>query len=261
MSFGRSPLAVILGTALGVASASPVKAQTAATMTTQNRGSRAGRFSLLFSGAFAATTSDFDGARRFTEFAEEGQIQARYSGGRGPGFDAGLRFALKEHWALSATFAVLKRSESASYTARVPHPLYLNRHREVNASLGDLHFSDTDGHLALAYLGHAGGLDLSLFAGPSLFHVTSDLITQLQYSQEYPYDSLQVTSVPTASAGKTAFGFNVGGGLERRLGGHLAVGGQVRYSLGSAKLENGGQDTVTVNAGGLEVLVGLRVGL
>jgi opacity protein-like surface antigen len=261
MDMGRRSFAAVLAAVLTTAPAAIAGAQTAGTPTPGAQPPQASRFSLLASGAFAPTTSDFDGTRRFTEFAEEGQIEARYAGHGGAGFEAGLRFELRPHWGIAATLGVLSRSEDVRYTARIPHPLYLNRHREVSATLNDLGFGETDGHLALAYLGHAGAIGFSLSAGPSLFHVSPDLIAPLQYEQTYPYDTLTVTSVPVGSSSKTGFGFNLGGGLERRVSAHLAVGAQLRYSRGSAKVKNGDKDTLTVNAGGLQILAGLRLGL
>jgi opacity protein-like surface antigen len=219
------------------------------------------RFTLSVSGSFAPTTLTFDGDRRFTEFAEEGTLSAHYSGGRGAGGDAALRFAWGRHWGVSATFAALNRGSLTSYTARFPHPLYLNRHREVSDELDRLSYYETDAHVAMVYLGHAGPLDFTLFAGPSLFHVNSDLLQVPQYSQAYPFDTVTLTVVSVLPATSTAFGFNVGAGLERRLNDSLGIIGQVRYGRGQGKLKLRDQDPVTVDAGGLQLVAGLRIGL
>jgi opacity protein-like surface antigen len=217
-----------------------------------------GRLKLSLTGAFGVSSLDFSGTRTFTEFAEEGQIRADYSADKGPGFEGGLAYRFGSRLSVALTGSYLKRDSSAAVQASLPHPLYLNRDREVEADVDGLDYTETAGHLDLVLSGHSGSLDFSVFAGPSLFKVKADLAGAPAYTQSYPFDTVTVTSVPTTSANDTAFGFNVGAGVDYRFSPKFAFGVQGRFSRGSAKLPAEGGE-IDVDAGGFQVGAGVRI--
>jgi opacity protein-like surface antigen len=218
------------------------------------------RFKLYLTGAFGVQSLDFSGTRTFTEFAEEGQVAADYTEDSGPGLEGGLSYRLGSHLSVALMGSYLKRDGSASYQANLPHPLYLDKDRVVSDNVSGLDYNEMAGHLDLVVSGRSGSFDFSGFAGPSVFKVKADLIGQPTYTQSYPFDSVTVTSVPAASAQKTAIGFNVGAGLDYRLSEKFALGVQARFSRGTAKLKpEGGSDEIEVDAGGLQVGAGIRV--
>lgn len=219
-----------------------------------------GKFKLMLSGAFGVTSLDFTGIRTFKEFAEDGQIAADYTDDAGPGFEAGLSYRLGRHFAVAASFGLLTRDGAADFQAALPHPLYLDKDRKVDSSIDGLSYQELAGHLDLVLTGRSGRFDFAAFAGPSFFKVKSDLIEPLQYTHEYPFDTVTVTAVPTASVDDTAFGFNVGASADYRLSDHFGLGTQVRFSRAKAELvPAGGGGAVEVDAGGLQVAAGIRV--
>jgi opacity protein-like surface antigen len=217
-----------------------------------------GKLKLSLTGAFGISSLDFSGTRSFTEFAEEGRVDADYSADKGPGFEGGLTYRFGSHLGVALTGSYLKRDSSVSLRAALPHPLYLNRDRLVEANLSGLSYKETAGHLDLVVSGHSGSIDFSAFAGPSIFKVDADLAGTPTYTHSYPFDSVTVTSVPSSSGNDTAFGFNAGAGVDYRFGPKFAFGVQGRFSRGSAKLPIDGGE-IEVDAGGFAVGAGIRI--
>ena len=217
-----------------------------------------GRLKLSLTGAFGVSSLDFSGTRTFTEFAEEGQVRADYSADKGPGFEGGLAYRFGSRLSVALTGSYLKRDSGASVQANLPHPLYLDRDRQVERDVSGLSYNETAGHLDLVLSGHSGSLDFSVFAGPSVFKVKTDLAGAPTYTQSYPFDEVNVTGVPTVSANDTAFGFNVGAGIDYRFKPKFAFGIQGRFSRGSAKLPAEGGE-IDVDAGGFQVGAGVRI--
>ena len=100
-------------------------------------------------------------------------------------------------------------------------------------------------------------LDVALSAGPSLFLVTQDRVSEVAVEEAgAPYT--EVLATPVKEAARTeAFGRNVGFDLTYRLARHLGAGVFVRWTEARAKLPEFGPDT-TVEAGGLQSGLGLR---
>jgi hypothetical protein len=222
---------------------------------------RPGRVSAFVGGTLAAAGSGFAGQRRFTEFAEEGRLDADYSRQTGPGFELGLAYALGRHFGFAATFNLLKRTVGSTYTASIPHPLFLDRPREASGSADGLSYRERGWHLDVLLQSERGRLRYAAFAGPSYVRVEAALLEPLQYRQAYPYDSVEVTGVPRASASASAFGFNAGGALDYRFGPRVGAGLLVRYHQVRAELPQTPEDLVNIDAGGLQVGLGLRINL
>jgi hypothetical protein len=220
---------------------------------------RPGRLSAFVGGTLAAAASDFAGQRTFTEFAEEGRLDADYSRQTGPGFELGLAYALGRHFGVAASFNLLERTLGSTYTASIPHPLFLDRPREATGSADGLSYRERGWHLDLLLQSERGRLRYAAFAGPSYVRVEASLLEPLQYRQAYPYDSVEVTSVPRASASASAFGFNAGGTLDYRFGQRVGAGLLVRYHQVRAELPQTPEDLVKIDAGGLQIGLGLMI--
>jgi opacity protein-like surface antigen len=218
------------------------------------------RFTLSLSGAFGLGTISYQTSGRFTEFAEEGRLDADYENKSGSGIEGGLAFRLNHRLKVAAAFSGLGRDGSADYRAELPHPLYLARNRRVESTADGLSYDEQAGHLDLVVYGRAGRFDLSAFAGPSWFQVKSSfLATPPQYSHTYPFDTVNVTNVPRVAGDASAFGFNVGAGVDYRFTRNLALGTQARFARAKVDLERPNADAVAIDAGGLQVTAGVRL--
>src|SRR5262249_7078406 len=145
--------------------------------------------------------------------------------------EAGLRYLFTEHVGAEALFSYTRRSGSASFTGRFPHPLYLDRPRVVTGTVNDLKHEESTVHVDLVYAGASEKLGYALFGGLSYFvKVKPSLIGLPEYTQTFPYDEITVTNVPVLDQSESKAGFNVGGELEYRFAEKVGGALVVRYS-------------------------------
>jgi len=242
------PLALAFST-LTLAAAVPAAAQTVPP----------GRMRVWMHGGFVPGGSDFTGTQTFTEFAEQGRIDAQYHQDAGPLFEMGLGLRLRRRLGVSAAGSFGRRDGTGSFTAKLPHPLYFGAFRSAAGDFRGTSQREKALHLDLALLGGSSRLQWSAFAGPSLIAVRAELVQRIDYTQSYPFDMVTVTGTPLANTSDHAFGFNVGAGLDWQLARHVAIGTQVRFSHATVSLEPTPEDRVEVGAGGVQVTGGLRL--
>ena len=219
----------------------------------------ADRAKLFVNGALQAGSLDFTQQRTFTEFAEEGRLDNRYAVKSGLGGEFGFQWRFGRRLGVMASVSLFKREDTGSFSALLPHPLYLNHERRAAGSRADLSHRETAGHVSLVYIRETNSLELSLFGGPSLISVKTDFLDRVVYSHTYPYDNVTVRGVDTASADDSAFGFNVGGGLDYRLNRRFGLGAQVRFSKATVNLIASDGREIHVDAGGLQAAAGFRI--
>ncbi|HET9317936.1 MAG TPA: outer membrane beta-barrel protein [Vicinamibacteria bacterium] len=218
------------------------------------------RVTVSLNGVFAPSSITFESARTFDAFAEEGRIDASYDAGSGPGFEAGLVFNFTRSLGVSLAGGIVSRDTAADYTTSVPHPLFLNRNRTAEGTVDNVDYKESQVHLDLVYTGRSGSFDFSIFAGPTFMSLTADVLGQPAYDQSYPFETITVTNVPALSRDDTGFGFNAGAGVGYRFSDRVGVGVQGRFSRATMELvQDDGQDTVQIDAGGFQVAGGLRI--
>jgi hypothetical protein len=217
------------------------------------------RVRLDVGGAFGASGVTFGEDRTITQFAEEGHIRTDYSADPGPGFEGGLLFRFSRHLGVSVGLGRVQRDGAAAYSASIPHPLYLGQNREATGTVAGVSQKETAAHLDLVYTATRNRLDLHLFAGATRMSISADLVSDVEYEQAYPYDSIQVTATPSRDVAEAGVGFNVGAGLDYRLGRNFALGGQVRFSRAKAELLAAPGSPVEIEGGGVQVGLGARL--
>ncbi|HET6899979.1 MAG TPA: hypothetical protein VFK70_16620, partial [Vicinamibacteria bacterium] len=230
MSAHRAALALA---ALSLAGAAPADAQ-AAQAARPPRPPREVR--VWMHGGFVPAASDFTGTQTFTEFAEQGRIDAQYHQDAGPIFELGLGVGLRRRLGLSAAGSFGRRDGTGSFSAMLPHPLYFGAFRPASGGFRGTSQREKALHLDLTLRGGSARWQWSAFAGPSLISVRTELVQRVEYTQAYPYDMVTVTGTPLAAASDHALGFNLGAGLDWRLARHAAIGTQVRYSHATVSL-------------------------
>lgn len=235
-------------------------ASAAALVLISSASARAGEFRVFVNGLYNVSSVDYSSSRTFTEFTEQGSLSASYEAKAGPGFEGGLQYGFTPKLGAAVSFASLSRDASASFTASLPHPLYLNRPRQAEGDTSSsLEFKETALHVDLVVGGRSGSLRYAAFAGPSFFQVKADILDRIQYDHTYPYDTVRVTGTPVLQADDSPIGFNIGGSADYMLGSRAAVGVQARFSKASAELAAGESGKVKVDAGGLDIAVGIRI--
>jgi hypothetical protein len=238
------------------------------------------RLTLLVSAGLAPKTLSASEATSFTMYQEDtGRLATSYKYGRGTDLDATLRYlALAGRLGLQVSYAASRRDGTTLVTAEVPHPLYFGRNRSLTTAPAGYTYSETAIHADVVLAASAGRLRVALLGGVTFFSVEADLLERLQFQQQYPYetDDVTVKSASPARLTSSPTGFNVGGTLDVVLQRHFGLGAQVRYSSATARLVHpassaGNQDVtgtqsiwpgttpVELKVGGLQATAGLRL--
>ena len=85
-------------------------------------------------------------------------------------------------------------------------------------------------------------------------------MTDITFTEVYPYDAATFASAPAQRVNGTATGFNVGADVGKRFARHAGIGGGVRFSRATISLAvPNSTTTVSVKAGGVAIAAGLRL--
>ena len=223
---------------------------------------RPARFRLVLNGTVGLAQPSYGDMRTLPEYAEETTIRSSYQAGTGYGAEGALQVSLFQGVGILVGYSHLTRDVTGTVDVTRPHPLYLNQPRQASAGFSGYGLTQGALDLDLAFAHTAGHLDWALFAGATLFHVQADLVGTPTYDERYPYDELQIASVPKTAVKDSPTGFNVGGRLDWRFGSsrRFGAGVEIRYSKASAALKATPDATPsTFDAGGLTVGAGLRL--
>jgi hypothetical protein len=245
----RLSRAIVCGLATVLSGATPALAQTWTE-----------RVHISVNGAFQATTNDFSDRFEFERNLETGFTEADYRVESGFVFDAGGGYRLWKNLGAGASVSYFTRSGTAATTSSFPHPFFFSQPREVTGDATDLARTETAVHVQAMYLLNPGGKLRAIFSGgPSFFTVEQELVTEVQISETFPFDTATFASARTQQEKGSAVAFNVGADVLWMFTSKLGAGGLVRFSRATVDLDAPGNRTITIDAGGLQVGGGVRV--
>ncbi len=210
-------------------------------------------------GSYFPTSTSFDQTTTYTEFVEDATVEGSFSRKKGAGGELSLEFDFTQAVGVAAGGHFTNRKSDVDFTARLPHPFFFNRPRLAEGS-DRLEFSEKVLHLDLVYNGLPDGLvGFSIFGGPSLFKVKADLLAPtntVTKTSVFPFDEVTVTGLNTVELDDTAFGFNVGAGIDFRFSKNAGIGVRARFSRATISSND---PEVETKAGGLAVGGGLSL--
>lgn len=148
---------------------------------------------------------------------------------------------------------------SATVKARLPHPFFDNQFREIEGTTSTTR-SETGAHLLIGWMLPLGDkLRLIVTAGPSVLSVGQTLVTDVQFSETFPYDTAEFTAATTTKPTRTATGFNAGADVFWMFSRRIGAGGLIQVTRARARLNAGSGRSVSADAGGAQAAIGLRV--
>jgi hypothetical protein len=172
--------------------------------------------------------------------------------------DGGVMVRLAGHFGIGFALSLVNNDGDATVNAGIPHPFFFNRLRNIEGTTPAKR-RETAGHIQAAYLIPGRRVDVMLYGGPSLFTVRQTLVTDVTYSESFPFDTATYTSATTAeSTSKTETGFNVGGDVTWKFSSNVGVGGMVRFARAQATLNATNNAAITADIGGVQVGGGIR---
>ncbi len=185
---------------------------------------------------------------------------ANYSQKTGLELEAGGGWRAWQNLFVAGTYTHAHDSRSAEITASVPHPFFFNQPRQISGESGSLSHTEDAAHISALWLVPAGErFEVGVFGGPSIIWVTQPLVKDVQYREQYPYDTAEFSVAPAEDASETAFGFHVGADVTWLLSRQFGVGGTVRYTRASVDLASPAGGSVSFDAGGFQAAVTVKV--
>ena len=216
-------------------------------------------FTLSVGGGLATGGLDWRARTGFALHAETARLETSHEAGSGPALEAGLGFRFSRRLGLTTVVVWSRRKTAASIDASLPHPLYLDRPRSLQAEAVGLDHRELATHFDLEWRPVGGRVEATLFAGPTLLRAETDLVERVEANEEYPYDEASFRSAAVASSrSDAALGWNAGGALGVAVGARFTLGLQARYVRARVELSPAGNEPFHVDTGGLQALAFLR---
>jgi hypothetical protein len=206
-----------------------------------------------------ASTS-FSQLTKKTVYREDAVVNTSYTLPKGQQFGGGITVRLIGNLGVGVAVSSFTKSNNVAVAGTIPHPFFYNTPRSIAGAQTGLERNEVATHLQAVYvILPRGRINLALSGGPSWFSVKQDVVTDVSYSESYPYDAASFSSATFATVKKTGVGFNVGADIGVRLVGGLGVGALVRYSKASLTFSvPNSTASVASDVGGLQLLGGIR---
>jgi opacity protein-like surface antigen len=212
-------------------------------------------------GGYQASTTEFDDSFTFSAHQETGTSRVTYPIDAGPSFDAGGGVRLWRGLGVGVAVSRFTRDGSVRATSSVPHPFFLQQHREVAGEADRIRREETAIHVQAQYSVPIGRrLHVTLMGGPSVLQVNQALVIDVNYTEEYPYDTAAFSGVDSTRQKGTKSGFNAGADVRWMFTRHIGAGAVVRFSRATIDLDAAENRTVSVDVGGAQAGAGLRIG-
>lgn len=210
-------------------------------------------------GIYQATGSSFTDDFEFEEFVEKGTIETSFEAKPSIALDGSAGIRLWRNFGVGAGISTYApKGESGTVTARIPHPLHFNQHREVSGDAG-LSRKETAIHGSLLYFVPVRSKILAVLgAGPTFFQVDQNFVSDVRYAHEYPYDTATFLGADVDEESASGIGFNASLDVSWRMSKSFGLGGIVRYTQGSLPFTPGERE-VKVDVGGLQAGIGVRL--
>lgn len=216
------------------------------------------RFWVGVSGGIQPTVNSFDDAFERELYVETQRVTVGYPLKSGAVIAASGGARVWKQLAVGFGTTRYNRRGSATVKARLPHPFFDKQFREIEGTTTTTR-RETGGHLLIGWMMPLGDkLRLIVTAGPSVLSVGQTLVTDVQFSEIFPYDTAEFTAATTTKAARTATGFNAGADVFWMFSHRIGAGGLVQFTRARARVNAGDGRTIPVDAGGAQAGMGLR---
>ena len=192
------------------------------------------------------------------QFTETGTVDVGYPTTSSAIIDGGVGVRVWKRFGVGVSVTQASSRTAASVSAEIPHPFFDNRPRSIEGT-ADAERSEVAAHVQFAYLVNLSPrVRLIVSAGPSVFSVEQTFVTDVKFSQEYPYDTATFTGATTQRSHASKVGFNAGADLVWMFSSQIGAGGLVRFTRASVTEDAGNGRSLSLDAGGVQVAAGVR---
>ena len=220
----------------------------------------ASRGFVVVNGGYQLTVNDFtDGATK-RENAEDGRFDSTYVVKGGPSVDVAGGAVLWRGLGVGVGFSRFSVSTPSTVTASIPHPFFFNRARAVSGDATDLKREEVAVHVQMLAVVPVGArLQAMVFGGPSFFQVKQGMVTDVTYTDSYPYDVATFRAATTTAGSASKMGFNAGGDLAFFFTRQLGLGATVQFAGTTVEMAAAGGAQRDIKVGGVKAGGGLRL--
>src|SRR5262249_32488014 len=155
---------------------------------------------------------------------------------------------------VGAAFSRFSADHESALSARVPHPFFFNQQRDVSGTATGVGHEETALHVQfLVGVPTGRRVALKVGGGATIAAVRQGLVSKLNYTETYPFDSAAFESASLETRSQTTLGFNLVGDFGFYFRPKVGVGVSARFSRTPVELLSPLGTTIDVNAGGLQL--------
>jgi hypothetical protein len=214
------------------------------------------RVAVSVSAAGQLTATSFSQSIAFEQYSEEGSLSAAYSFRPKPVVDAGVSVRVWGPFGVGVSSSYAGESATAQVSASVPNPLVFGQPRQVDGP-ADVSHTEVGIHIEAVYwVEPTPRTEIVVSGGPSVFRVDQDFVSDVTYTQSYPYTTATYQNAAVLRERQTVNGFNIGGEVGWKLASHMSLSAGLRFSHATALFSDA--NTTSVTLGGLHVGGGVR---
>jgi hypothetical protein len=211
-------------------------------------------------GAYRVTSQTFIDTAAPVINAEPAKIATTYDVPASMVFRGGATVRVWKMLGAGVSVSHFSSSGDGSIAATIPHPFEFAKGRNITAVASNLTRSETGvALLARVFLPVSRRVSASIFGGPEWVSASGERVTDIDYSESYPYDTVTFQSSTTADWKQTKLVPSVGGDINYFFAKQVGVGFGARYSGGNIDIPSISGETVKSKVGGFVVGVGLRL--
>lgn len=178
--------------------------------------------------------------------------------GKGNSINFGLGFKFSKSLGIELGADLSSRDKNTSYSATIPHPLLFNTLRN---SEGTGSFKLTENVVFLNFILSIpfGKFSFDLFGGPAYFFSNAEFINDIQYSDSYPYETININAT-NKKLENNVLGFNGGASLNFYFAKNFGIFINGHYLSASADFNPGGDiPGWKISLGGFKAGGGLKI--
>ena len=219
------------------------------------------RLRVSLNGGVQLSSIAFDTSTTTVVYLENAVIDTSYDVGRGIDVDGGASVRLTGRFSVGVTVSSARSRRDAEVSAAIPHPFFFKTPRTITGAAAGLQHSELVTHLQGLYTFRpTRTIDVALSAGPSFFRVQQEVVTDVSFTDAYPYDAPVFIAAASQRLSANAVGFNAGADVGLKLSRRAGLGACVRFSKATVEMTLPNTTTaVSTEAGGTLIAGGLRL--
>lgn len=228
----------------------------------QQRGARndGGKGSAEIEAGYRATSITFTDSASPKINAETAQVSSRYTVPSGISLSGSAGWRLWRRFGLGVGVSRYSEAVDGDVSGSIPHPFVFGQLRQVSGAASGVRRDELAVTVQLrGEVPVSNRLSVSVYAGPAWVSVRQQMVTAIDYTESYPYDTATFRSAALTSAKKTQLAPAAGVGLSYFFSRQVGLGVSARFIGGKVEWPGLAGATTKSKIGGAEIGGGLRL--